>query len=71
MSRKPLRSTAIIRTGTINLNQARISNPFGNYLLMYIARRDFFLSGEASRVYTFLTIAVSDRIFLPAPGRNQ
>ena len=31
---------------------------------MYIARRDFFLSREASRVlvYTFLTIAVSDRI---------
>ena len=35
---------------------------------MYVARRDFFLSGEASRVYTFLTIAVSDRIFSPAPG---
>ena len=28
---------------------------------MYIARRDFFLSEEASRVYTYLTIAVSDR----------
>ena len=38
---------------------------------MYIARRDFFLSWEACRVYTFLTIAVSDRIFSPAPGRNQ
>ena len=30
---------------------------------MYIARRDFFLSWEASSVYTFLTIAMSDRIF--------
>ena len=26
---------------------------------MYIARRDFFLSGKASSIYTFLTIAVS------------
>ena len=52
-------------------NQARIFNPFGNDLLMYIARRDFFLAWEASRVYTFLTIAVSDGIFSPAPGRNQ
>ena len=31
---------------------------------MYIARRDFFLSGEASYVYNFLTIAVILRRFL-------
>ena len=38
---------------------------------MHIVRRDFFLSGEASIVNTILTTAMSDRIILPAPGRNQ
>jgi len=38
---------------------------------MYIARRDFFLSGEASYVYTDITIAMFDRIFSPVPSRYQ
>jgi len=40
----------------------RISNRIDNDLLMCIARRNFFLSGEASYVHNFLTIA--ERLFL-------
>ena len=37
-------------------NDATISNPFGYDVQMFIALRDFFLSGEPSIVYTILTI---------------
>ena len=44
---------------------ARISNLFDNDLLMYIARRDFFISREAFNVYTDLTICSIERRFQP------